>query len=99
MATIRSTPRSNRFASNATIGETLKSARNLVRNCGASSAHYSVAPMSLETAIVLIEENDADAQALQSSLVGHGVATRIHRLTCPSDAKAHLARVDKIPSA
>lgn len=55
--------------------------------------------MSLETAILLIEDNDADAQALRESLVAHGIARRIHRLTCPSDAMVHLEAVDEIPAA
>jgi CheY-like chemotaxis protein len=48
------------------------------------------APMSPENPILLIEENDADARVLQASLVGHGITSRIDRLTCPSNAKTHL---------
>lgn len=46
--------------------------------------------MALESPILLIEENEADARALQENLLREGIATSIRRLTCPTDAKSDL---------
>jgi CheY-like chemotaxis protein len=47
-------------------------------------------PMGPGNVIILIEENEADARALQASLVSQGIDHPICRMACPSEAKTYL---------
>jgi two-component system response regulator len=62
--------------------------------------------MAMESPILLVEENEADARVLRENLLRQGVATQIERLNCPSEAKTFLhgataagGVVSKLPAA